>query len=151
MNNDENKNEVSAHEGCGGCGCSATNNSADVEKVESYEEATSRRAYTPAVDIADSKSETVLIMDLPGASEKDVDIAVEKNILTIKASQGEAAYEGKQLVYSEYGTGGYHRSFVLSDDVDVEHIGASMKNGVLTVKLPKSSPVSRKISVGSPS
>lgn len=135
--------------GCGGGGCSATDGGGHVEKVESYQEASSRKAYVPAVDIVDAKDLTTLTMDLPGVDMKDVDISVEKNILTVKARQGESSFGDKQLVYSEYGVGDYHRSFVLSDEVQKDGITASLKDGVLSVKLPKASPVSKKIAVGS--
>lgn len=145
---DTNENTQVQEKGCG-CGCSATDGAQNVEKVETYDEATSRRAYVPSVDIIDSKSETTVIMDLPGVADGDVDISVEKNVLTIKAKQQDAAVADKQLVYSEYGTGDYHRSFVLSDEVVKDGIAATLKDGVLKVKLPKASPVSKKIAVGS--
>lgn len=149
MDMNENTQEMVKNKSCGCGGCSATNSDGGVEKVETYNEAASRRAYVPAVDILDDKSETVLIMDLPGVAEKDVDISVEKNVLTIKGGQTDADIADRQLVYSEYGVGDYHRSFVLSDDVDRENIAATLKDGVLKVKLPKVSPVSKKIAVGS--
>lgn len=149
MDSNESKQEAVQHEGCGCGGCSATGGNDNVEKVDSYESAVSRRAYTPAVDIVDNKEKTVLVMDLPGAAEGVVDISVEKNILTIKAQQGDLEFDGKQLVYAEYGIGDYQRSFVLSDEIDKDGIKAGFKDGVLTLTLPKTSPVSKKIAVGS--
>lgn len=150
MDSMENKQDEVRHEGCG-CGCSAADSGEKVEKVESVANSADRRAYVPSVDIMDAKGETVLVMDLPGAADGDVDISIEKNVLSIKAQQADMEFEGMKLAYSEYGIGDYQRSFVLSDEVDRDNISAVMKDGVLTLKLPKSSPVSKKIAVGSPS
>ena len=147
MNNTENTNDVTEHGGCS-CGCSATDGNNKVEKVESYQEASSRRSYAPAVDIIDEKDATTLVIDLPGVDGKNVDISIEKNILAIKAKQEEAGHEDKALVYSEYGIGDYHRTFVLSEDVDKDGISATLKDGVLSVRLPKAQQVTKKITVG---
>lgn len=147
MDNTNTTNNATQHSCCSG-GCSATDSHNKVEKVESYEEAQSRRSYAPTVDIIDAKDATTLVLDLPGVDEKNVDISVEKNILTIKGRQADPGFEQKSLVYSEYGTGDYHRTFVLSEDVDKDGIGATLKDGVLRVRLPKAQQVTKKITVG---
>lgn len=114
-----------------------------VEKVD-HDVAT----YMPAVDIIDDESEALLLLDLPGVLESDVDLTLEKSVLTIRARPKEKMFEGKELIYSEYGIGDYRRSFSLTDDIDVDGIAASMKDGVLRVRLPKRAPVTKKISVG---
>lgn len=106
-----------------------------------------RQEYVPAVDILDSEGETSLILDMPGVDFESVDITVEKNVLTIKGKPKEEMFDGKTLVYSEYGIGDFERSFTLSDDLDKEGISATMKDGVLQVKIPKSKPVAKKIAV----
>lgn len=139
------KNDAANHEGCG-CGCSE-NAHQNVQKAEKVQEEAPRRSYLPAVDIIDSGAETLLLIDLPGVKDGDVDIAVEKNILTVRASQSAQSYEGRKLIYAEYGVGNYQRSFSLSDEINRDGIAASLKDGVLEVKLPKSAPVSKKIEV----
>ncbi len=79
--------------------------------------------------------------------EKHVDITVEKNILTIKGHMDEEKTEGFTPVFSEYGTGDYYRSFSLSDEVDKDKIEAKIKNGVLTLTLPKKAPETKTITV----
>lgn len=106
-----------------------------------------RRAYVPAVDLIDSDSEVVLIADVPGVPEGGVDLSIEKNILTLTAIPADGVIAGKKLEYSEYGVGEYRRSFALSEEVDKEHISATLKDGVLRVRLPKMTPVTKKISV----
>lgn len=107
-----------------------------------------RQEYMPAVDIIDAENETTLVLDMPGVDCDSVDITVEKNILTIKGKPIEDTFEGKTLVYSEYGVGDFERSFTLSEDLSRDGIAATMKDGVLQVKLPKAKPVAKKIEVG---
>lgn len=113
------------------------------------EQVSVRRTFTPAVDIFERQSDIVLVADMPGVDEKSVDITVEKNVLAISGTVGAAAeLEGYKLVYSEYGVGDYKRAFTLSDEVDRERITASVKNGVLTLVLPKAEAAkSRRIEV----
>lgn len=144
MENIEQQKNAVQGQGCG-CGCASSEQTA--EKAEAVKPV-ARRSYLPAVDIVDNESETVLLLDMPGVAESDVEIVVEKNILSIKASQGDLRFDGYDLVYSEYGIGDYYRSFSLAESVDRDGIAASMKNGVLRVKLPKSVPVTKKIQVG---
>ncbi len=106
-----------------------------------------RRAYIPAVDLIDSDSEVLLIADVPGVPEGGVDLSIEKNILTLTATPSDGVIAGKKLEYSEYGVGEYRRSFSLSEEVDKDRISATLKDGVLRVRLPKTAPVTKKISV----
>jgi len=57
--------------------------------------------------------------------------------LTIRGTRSTAALEGYRLIYSEYGEGNYERRFVLADSIDRAGIAASLKNGVLQLRLPK--------------
>ena len=94
--------------------------------------------WAPAVDIYETENELVLKADLPDVNEKDLDIRIESNILTIK---GERKFEEKVKednylrVERTYGT--FSRSFSLPSTVDNGSIKAEYKNGVLTVELPK--------------
>lgn len=148
----EKTHNESAHGTCQhGCGCGASDEGKieKVQKAEVERQSEPERAYVPAVDIIDSEKETVLVIDIPGVEDKNVDLSVEKSILTIHAKPVPEAFEGKTLVYSEYGVGDYRRSFSLSDDISRDGITASIKDGVLEVRLPKSAPVTKKIAVGS--
>lgn len=96
-----------------------------------------RRVYTPRTDIYETNNELVLVVDLPGADEKNVEVVLEKNVLTINAMPTFERPEGFTLAYAEYGEGDFKRSFALSDEVDRERIEAKVKNGVLYLRLPK--------------
>ena len=95
-------------------------------------------SWAPAVDISETENELVVKADLPDVNEKDIDVRVENNMLTIR---GERKFEEKTekenylRVERTYGT--FSRSFSLPNTVNHEAIQADYKNGVLTVTLPK--------------
>jgi len=92
--------------------------------------------YSPAVDIFETDEAIVLLADLPGVDKNTLDINVEDRQLTLTGLVNEA--EGRlQPVYTEYGIGGYTRTFRLGDTVDQRKIAATLKDGVLTLMLPK--------------
>lgn len=106
------------------------------------------RAYMPRTDIYETGEEILLTADIPGADESRVDITLEKNILTINARVDAGWFENRHLAYQEYGLGDFQRSFALSGEIDREKIEAVVRNGVLTLHLPKSPAArSRKIAV----
>jgi len=94
-------------------------------------------AYTPPIDIHEGAEGLTLEADLPGATERNLHIHLEDNVLNLYAKIDSPAPEGARLVYEEYRLGDYHRSFILSDEVDRERINAELKNGVLRLFLPK--------------
>jgi len=115
--------------------------SGKVEKIEK------RRTYVPAVDIYESENEVKLFADLPGVPENGVDVSIEKNILTIEGRVNFEEFEGLKKSYAEYGVGDYKRSFTISNEIDADRIEAIMKNGVLSITLPKLQPQKKKIEV----
>ena len=94
--------------------------------------------WAPAVDIYETENELVLKTDLPDVKEKDLDIRVENNLLTIR---GERRFEEKvkedNYLRIERNYGSFSRSFGLPNTVNTEAINADYNNGVLTVELPK--------------
>src|ERR1700748_3694035 len=91
----------------------------------------------PAVDIVEDKRGIRLVAALPGVSKEQVSIGVEGDNLTIEGivSLGETAR--LQPLHAEVRGAQYRRSFVLSRDLDTARIEAQMKNGVLTLRIPK--------------
>jgi HSP20 family molecular chaperone IbpA len=96
-----------------------------------------RPTYRPAVDIIDSPQEVLLVADLPGVDETYLDVTLDKNVLTIRGTVSAPSIDGLTPVRSEYGVGDYERVFTVSDDVDRDRIEATVKDGVLQLKLPK--------------
>jgi len=93
--------------------------------------------YTPPIDIHEGPDGLTLEADLPGATERNLQIQLEDNVLDLYAKIDSSAPEGARLIHEEYRLGDYHRSFILSDEVDRERINAELKNGVLRLFLPK--------------
>lgn len=146
----EKNDAMKSNQACS-CGCDNAverNQAGAVEKTDVQRQAP-RRAYAPAVDIIESEAGVRLVVDVPGVPEGAVDLTIEKNVLTLAAVPADGVIAGKKLEFSEYGTGEYRRSFILSEDIDRDGISAGLKNGVLRIDLPKRAPVTKKISVGS--
>jgi len=103
----------------------------------------------PRVDILENETEVMLIADMPGVNEKGVDIDLQRNCLTIKGVRQEEQEEGMTLSNSEFHPKySYERQFTIGDAIDLEHITASMKDGVLRLTLPKvKEPEPRRIEV----
>ncbi|MFC1849702.1 Hsp20/alpha crystallin family protein [candidate division CSSED10-310 bacterium] len=126
----------------------------EVQKQESQatdvERTRSGRTFVPYTDIIENENGLTLLMDIPGVVEEDVDINLEDTILTITARVAEEKYEGYRPLYSEYNIGDFQRSFRLIEDFDADKVEASLKNGVLTLVLPKSEKLKpRKIKIKS--
>jgi HSP20 family molecular chaperone IbpA len=101
------------------------------------EPARARRVWRPLADIVETKEGVTLMLELPGVAAEDVDVALEKRVLTIRAKSSVASPDKLRLVHAEYEAGDYERAFTLSDDFDAEKIEAQLKNGVLTLHLPR--------------
>ena len=109
----------------------------ETQELEGVERARARRCFIPKVDIYETEDAVVLVADMPGVDADSVDITLEKNILTISGNVSDGEREGYGLAYSEYREGDYERTFSLSNEVDRSKIGATMKDGVLKLTLPK--------------
>lgn len=116
--------------------------------VDEMERTRARRCFIPKADIYETEKEIIVLADVPGANEKKVDITLEKNILSISATIEPVRTSGFDLTYAEYEEGDFQRSFRLSDEIDREKIEASVRDGVLRLRLPKTQGVAaRKIAV----
>lgn len=94
--------------------------------------------WAPAVDIYETQNELVVKADLPDVNEKDIDVRVENNLLTIRGERKfEKSVSEENFLRVERTYGSFSRSFSLPNTVNAESIGAEYKNGVLTVTLPK--------------
>ena len=106
---------------------------------------------TPRMDVAETEKGYELSAELPGMQEKDVDISLSEDVLTISGERNfERESDERSVHLSERGFGAFKRSFSLPDDVDQDQIQARLKNGVLEIHLPKSeevAPTSRQIKV----
>ncbi len=96
------------------------------------------RPWTPACDVKETENEIIVKADVPGVSEKDLEVRLEDGTLTIKGErkfEEEKKGEGYHRIERGYGT--FVRCFSVPDTVDPDKIKATYKDGVLTVILPK--------------
>lgn len=114
----------------------------DVERTRS------RRCFVPRVDIYETGQDIFLAADMPGVDDRSVDITLEKGVLTITGNVEPVQPDNYSLAYAEYTVGDFQRSFSLTDQIDQEHIEATVKDGVLRLRLPKAPQAkARKIAV----
>ena len=105
--------------------------------------------YVPRVDILENDDGIVLYADMPGVDKDNLDIHFEDRQLTI---HGKVEWRQSDMTFvgGEYGVGDFHRTFAIGETIDVDKISAEIKNGVLTLHLPKAdSAKPRKIAVTS--
>ena len=96
------------------------------------------RSVVPAVDVKETDSEYLMEVELPGLSEKDVEVKLDNTLLTISSRKEEKKEEKKNgYVLRERRAASFSRSFVLPEGVDREKIDAEFKNGVLNLTFPK--------------
>jgi HSP20 family protein len=93
-------------------------------------------AFTPRVDIVETADGLLLYADLPGVRSDDLDVRFENGemILYGKCS---TRNENANFLLTEYGVGDFYRAFSIGETIDSSRIDANLKNGVLTVHLPK--------------
>jgi HSP20 family protein len=94
--------------------------------------------WAPAVDIKELDDRFVLHADIPGVKAEDIDVSMEKGVLTIKGekeTEAKTEHEGYKRVDRSYGS--FYRRFSLPDSADSEAISAKSNNGVLEIVIPK--------------
>jgi HSP20 family protein len=107
-------------------------------EVEKKEEATiPARVFLPNADIYETPNELKVVLEMPGIEKNNVEINIEDGILRVQGQLDLSKYGGLQPLYTEYNVGHYARSFELSSKIDQSKIAAEMKNGVLSLTLPK--------------
>jgi HSP20 family protein len=107
----------------------------ELEKKE--ETTTPTRVFLPSADIYETKDALNVILEMPGVDKDSVEIQVEDGVLKIDGRLDFSKYQGLQPLYTEYNVGHYSRSFRLSSKIDQNKIGAELKDGVLSLVLPK--------------
>ncbi len=95
-------------------------------------------SFTPAVDVYEDNQKVVLKLEVPGIEEKDLDVRVENNTLTVKGErkfEKEEKEENFHRIERRYGS--FYRAFTLPTTIDAGHIDASYNSGVLRLELKK--------------
>jgi HSP20 family protein len=108
------------------------------ESFRTHAEESAVTSWAPAVDIYETPNELVVKADLPDVNEKDIDVRVENNLLTIRGERKfEKSVAEENFLRVERTYGSFSRSFSLPNTLNAEAIAAEYTNGVLTVTLPK--------------
>ena len=107
------------------------------EMEKKQETTVSWRTYLPVTDIFETDQALTVVLEMPGVGKDAVDVSVEDDVLTIDGRIDYSKYEGLQPVYTEYNVGHYARSFQLSSKIEQGKIHAELKDGVMTLVLPK--------------
>jgi len=95
--------------------------------------------WYPAVDLCEKEDAYLLKAELPGMSEKDIQINAEDNVISLQGEKKEEKQVKSQYQHRlERTTGKFYRSFQLPSTIDAEKIEAQYKNGILEVSIPKS-------------
>ena len=94
--------------------------------------------WRPAVDVIESDDAYVVRASLPGLKAEDIDVNIEDDVLTIKAERSEEHEETEEsYLLRERSFGSYHRAIRLPDSVEAENVEAEVRDGILTLTLPK--------------
>ena len=94
----------------------------------------------PRVDIYSAENAYIVNAELPGIEEKDIELEVHENVLSIKAKREQESKDEKNGYYSERHYGMFQRMLQLPEDIDAENITAKYKNGVLNISVARKTP-----------
>jgi HSP20 family protein len=119
---------------------------------DNRDEALTTTSFAPPVDVYEDEHNVVLKLEVPGIDEKDIDVRIENNTLTV---HGERKFEKDEKEENfrrvERSYGSFTRSFTLPSTIDAEHVTADYDKGVLKIKLNKkeeAKPKQIKVNVG---
>ena len=97
------------------------------ENMKKYEEQAPAIEVRPSADIYEGEHDYQVVLDVPGVSKESVNVAVEQDTLTVTAERDNGSAEAIR----------YKRVFTLPKSIDLDQVGASLSNGVLSLSLPK--------------
>jgi len=94
-------------------------------------------AWTPAIDLSETPSELVLVVELPGVDPSAIDLSLTGNVLSLRGEKPVLEIPNGHNRVRERAAGSFHRQVTLTEAVDFDRVQAEARNGVLTVRLPK--------------
>jgi len=109
----------------------------DKQPVSRTRQAQSAPALMPRVDVVEDDTGITILADLPGVPKDRLALRVEGDTLQIEGDITSDTPEGMEAVYAEVQVRRYRRAFTLSRELDTEKISADLKDGVLTLRVPK--------------
>ena len=119
---------------------SAVEQKPEASSIETEQQSPTRErelALLPVVDIFEDAHQITVQAEMPGVSKDGLNIQADRNNLVIEGRIGLDIPAGMSALHADLKTTQYRRSFVLSGELDTEHIAATLKDGLLTVRIPK--------------
>jgi HSP20 family protein len=119
---------------------SALERQSDASSLETEQQSQAREkdlAMLPAADIFEDAHQITVQAEMPGVSKEGLNVQADRNNLVIEGRIGLDIPAGMSAVYADLQTTVYRRSFVLSGELDTDHIAATLKDGLLTLRIPK--------------
>ena len=107
------------------------------QTAESQETGKAVRVMRPAVDIFEDNTGITLLADMPGVSKERLDIQVDKDTLSIAGDVDLSMPEGMEALHADIRSTRYERGFALSSEMDTDQIEAGLRDGVLSLRIPK--------------
>ena len=108
----------------------------------SLENGSSRLSYSPPMNVSETESDFLIMMDIPGLEKKDIDVNLSNGILTVSGERKLSSHGSeKSRILHETIYGTFNRSFELTSDIVADKIKAEFKDGVLSITIPKAKEV----------
>jgi len=107
------------------------------DKQQSTADDANERAVTPLIDVLEDEAGITLLADMPGVPRDQLELRVEGDALHIEGRVQPVTPDGLEAIYAELRVPRYRRSFTLSRELDTARIDANLKDGVLTLRIPK--------------
>jgi HSP20 family protein len=98
--------------------------------------ATNPRTFNPEIDVRTTEDELLLVCDVPGIKQEELDVTLHDHVLTIKGARKFESNPKEQVVIGR-SYGSFSRSFTLPSSLDEEKLQADLADGVLTIRIPK--------------
>jgi HSP20 family protein len=95
------------------------------------------RTFLPTADIFEAENALHVVLEMPGVEKDNINVSVREGVLSIDGRLDFSKYKDLQPLYTEYNIGNYSRSFRLSSAIDQTKIVAELRDGVLSLTLPK--------------
>ena len=105
--------------------------------TEQQQQLQQQRVVPPGVDLFEDESGITLLADMPGVARDKLELNVDGDTLVVEGSMQLPTPEGLETIYAEVRVPRYRRSFRLTRELDTENIDAKLKDGVLTLRIPK--------------
>jgi HSP20 family protein len=94
-------------------------------------------SWSPPVDVYETPEALLIVMEIPGVEPASIDLAATRNVLTVKGNKDAGDLPEPQIQVRERVFGAFHRQISLPNEVDFDQAEADVKNGILTIRLPK--------------